>query len=74
MTVKYELTKLYKERADIQVDAVSYRDFLTGLTNTLEHIVQYENQKVIVNSKPKLKDYQHYIPMIRLINGRYVSI
>ena len=60
MTAKYELTKLYRKGADIPVITDSIVDFLKGERTTLDHIVTYENQEIIVRAKPKIKDYTHY--------------
>ena len=61
MTAKYELTKLYRRNAEISVTIESFGKFLLGENNTLDHIVNYHHQDVLVRAKPKKPNYKHYI-------------
>ena len=61
MTAKYYLTKLYKNNAKIIVTSDSLESFLTGERNTLDHIVTYEHQSVLVRAKPRKPNYKNYV-------------
>ena len=63
MTAKYELTKLYNRNVGIRVIEESLERLLAGERNTLEHIVHYKGNNVIVNTKPRKTGYKNYVPI-----------
>ena len=63
MTARYELTKLYRTNQEIKVTEASLQAFKAGLREDLEHIIIYHHQECKVVCKPKIKDYQNYLPI-----------
>ncbi len=63
MTARYELNKLYRANQDIKVTEASLKEFKAGLREDLEHLVVYHSQEVKVTCKPKILNYQNYIPI-----------
>jgi hypothetical protein len=56
MTLKYDLTKKYRNREIITVCLVSWEQYKQGKRDTLEHKIGDE----WIEAKPPIKDYKRY--------------
>ena len=61
MTAKYELTKLYRNHAEITITTNSFIQFLADERTTLDYIVQYQFQAVNIRAKPRKPNYKNYV-------------
>ena len=60
MTAKHKLIRKYHKHEEIEVDSKSLFDFKNGNRTTIDHIVEFENQKVVVTLAPPVTPYPHY--------------